>query len=269
MSVVRSTAKLYDYTIVSNEEIAVNVYQVVIKCPELARTIKPGQFFNLKVPGDERELLRIPLSFSEWDPEAGTVTAIYQIMGRGTERLSRLPLGTVSDLVGPAGNGWHIRPGTKHALLIGGGLGVAPLMPFAKMLADEGIPFDFVIGATSESRLYGVEYLESVGARSIGIATDDGSCGIHGFCTSLSQDMLSDTDIEDFDLVATCGPYPMMKIVAQQAHDAKVHCLVSMEKGMMCGFGACGSCVVDTVAGPKACCIAGPVFNAKGVNWDA
>lgn len=260
-----SPARLHDFTVVSNEKIADGVFSLVISAPRLAGSLKPGQFVNIAVPGNAMSLLRIPLSFASCNPDEGTVEIWYAVVGEGTERLSQMQPGSSSTLLGPGGHGWNVPEGCKRALLVGGGIGVPPVLCLARDLAARGIAFDVCVGASCADTMVGIEEFKAAGADQVRIATDDGSAGYHGFCTDPASELLSQVE---YDYVATCGPSPMMKKVAASAADAGVFCEASLERMMSCGFGACATCAVETVDGMQGACMCGPVFDAaKVVAW--
>lgn len=259
-----SPAYLHEATVVSNEPMAPGVMRMTLRCPELAATIQPGQFFNLAVPGDPTEMLRLPFSFAAADPASGEVTLAYLLQGNGTRRMQQMAPGTVTDLLGPGGHGWRPVEGSHHALLVGGGSGTAPLVPLTRALASSGVTVDFVQGAPTAERVLFEEEITAAGAARFEVATDDGTRGTRGFCTEVVARLLSEGG---YDAVYTCGPEPMMRSVAKLAEQAGVPCQVSMERGMVCGFGACATCVVDTKDGRKGACMHGPVFDAEEVVW--
>lgn len=258
----RTRLALEDAVIVANEQIAPQVHVVTLSAPRCARLCLPGQFVHIMVPGDATELLRLPFSVYRSLPEEGTIALMYQTIGRGTQRLSMLLPGTPTDLIGPIGGCWDPPEGCSRALLVSGGLGAAPLVMLAEQLADRGVGIDICMGAPTSSRLVAREDLARCGE--LHIATDDGSEGSEGFCTQVSELLLQDND---YDYLATCGPYPMERIVARQAEAYEVYCEVSLETLMACGVGACLSCVVDTVEGKRRVCVDGPIFDAGKVVW--
>lgn len=259
-----SEAYRHEATIVSNVEVAPGFMRMVLECPGLASSIKPGQFFNLAVPGDPSEPLRLPFSFAGADAASGQVTFGYLVQGNGTRRMAALPCGTKTDLLGPAGHGWRTEGLSGRALLVGGGSGVVPLVPLVGELVNAGVAVDFVEGAPTAARVTFEDDVRAAGAESFSVSTDDGSRGTHGFCTQVAQELLA---AHGYACVFTCGPTPMMRGVAKLADEAGVACQVSMERGMMCGFGACNTCAVDTTSGRKGACMCGPVFDAKEVVW--
>ena len=258
-----SPAHLLPCTVALNEPIAPSMYRMRLACPQLAEELEPGQFFNLYVPGDPSQLLRLPFSWAVANKEEGWVEFSYLIVGSGTRRMAGLPVGTECNLLGPAGHGWWIPEGAKRALVVGGGSGVVPVVPLAGMLVEAGVACDFVQGApTAERVIYEPEITASGAA--FYVSTDDGTRGVHGFSTQVVAELLKQNE---YDVVYACGPTPMMRAVAAQAAEAGIACQVSMEKLMACGFGACTTCLVDTKSGRKGACMTGPVFDAEEVLW--
>ena len=259
-----SPARIHDFEVISNEKIAEGVFSLVISAPKLASALKPGQFVNIAVPGNAMSLLRIPLSFASADAAAGTVEIWYAVVGDGTKRMSAWEPGFKSNLLGPGGHGWAAPEGCKRALVVGGGIGVPPVLCLARELAAAGVTVDACVGAATADKLVGVEELQTL-CGGIRIATDDGTAGSHGFCTEPAAQLLA---ANAYDYVATCGPGVMMKKVAELAANAGVYCEASLERMMSCGFGVCNTCNVETVDGMKGACMCGPVFDAtKVVAW--
>lgn len=253
--------------VVSQTELAPHIQSLVLHAPEIASEIQPGQFVNVQVPGDKSQIMRLPFTFARADQHLGTIELIYQVVGDGTRRLSQVSAGESLSVLAPLGSGWRIEKSDfARVLIVCGGLGLAPVLPLARALGHRGIEFDVALGAPSANRVVGVEHFLSYGAREVLVSTDDGTQGHHGFCTALSEKLLGENT---YDLIATCGPEPMMRIVVRQAEEAGIACQVSMERGMICGFGVCMSCVVDTPRGRVCVCTEGPVFDAQEVIWDA
>ncbi|MGI6216085.1 MAG: dihydroorotate dehydrogenase electron transfer subunit [Coriobacteriales bacterium] len=251
-----------EVTIVSNDKIAPSIYLMVLEAPQIAAGLLPGQFVHLRVPDFCGHVLRRPFSVCSWNTGTGEIQIMYQVVGSGTEALSTVKPGTPTRAIGPVGRGWEVPDGTGRALLVCGGIGVAPLMMLASEMCAEGIAVDVLLGATTADRLLGEEALTSVGAE-VHTCTDDGSAGYHGFCTDLMDDYTACADY-----VAICGPAPMERIAVGKALESEnCRCEVSLERRMACGIGACLSCVVDTVDGKKRACIDGPVFDARKVVW--
>lgn len=256
-------------TLGASTQIAADTYRVALICPELASSIEPGQFFDLAVPGNPAELLRLPFSYVQSNPQQGVVEMIYQVVGSGTTRLSQLPAGTMTDLIGPVGHGFdipaHLSEGNGRIMLVGGGVGLAPLLGLAYNLAEMHITFDAVVATTTDGRLYGLDDLEAAQVGEVVITTDDGSAGIKGFASHGVEQLLR---AKTYDLICCCGPHLMMRSVARLAEQYQIPCQISLETGMLCGIGCCMSCVIQTTEGPRGVCAAGPVFDAAKVVFD-
>ncbi len=259
MALVNETGRLR-----SNEQVGPKLYVMEVEAPEIAARLEPGQFVHTKIPGMEAHILRRPFSVYDADAAAGTITVLYQTVGFGSAHLSALAPGAPIENIGPVGHGWTLPEGAQRVLVVGGGVGAAPVYLLTKRAVDAGVRTDVVLGAQTEAALVCRDRYERAGAASLSFATDDGSFGHVGFCTALVERALV---ADAYDQVYVCGPEPMMRIVAQQAADAGVPCQVSLERRMACGVGACLSCVVDTEAGKKRACVDGPVFDAAKVVW--
>lgn len=258
----RTRLALESARVLGNETVAPDVYVLTLEASRCARLCAPAQFIQLAVPGDRTELLRLPFSVYRTDTASGAIQVMYQVIGEGTGRMSTLVEGTSCDLIGPIGHGWNPPEDAHRALLVSGGLGAAPLVMLAEQLASSGVEVDICMGAPTSERLVARSDLERHGR--VHVATDDGSEGLHGFCTTLSEDLLS---TRTYDYVATCGPYPMERIVASQSSTHGVFCEASLETLMACGIGVCLSCVVDTCYGKRRVCVDGPVFDSSEVIW--
>jgi len=249
-------------TVVANDRVAEGVGLIVLESPRVAAAIAPGQFVHLRITRGADFILRRP--FSVHRAYDHRLELLYQVLGRGTRDLAAKERGDEVDLIGPLGCGWRIGDGVRHALVVAGGLGAAPMGMLVERLAERGVAITVAQGAPTAGRLVARELFERQ-ARRVLVATDDGSAGERGFVTTLVEGILA-TDRPD--VVFTCGPEPMERIVAAQAATAGVPCQVSLERLMACGVGACLSCVVATTEGQKRACVDGPVFDAERVLWD-
>lgn len=260
--------------IVSNEKVGPRLHLMVLEAPQIAALVEPGQFVHMKLPGAQEHILRRPFSIYARSGENATIDILYQEVGAMTRYMPQLLDGEV-ELIGCVGNTWgapdrFASGDCTHALLVGGGVGAAPLFLLAERLTALECPFDVVLGAQSVDALVARGRYEGLMGREPLCATDDGSYGHAGFCTGPVEERLREGCLADgkpYDYVAVCGPEPLMKIVAGQAAQAGVYCEVSMEKRMACGIGACLSCVVDTVNGKRRSCVDGPIFDASEVMW--
>ena len=253
--------------ILSNEPIGPRLHLMVLESPHIAQAIQPGQFVHMKFPNLEAHILRRPFSVYASNAKLGTMDILYQEVGSVTRLMPAMSNGEV-ELIGPIGNTWNTS--CDHALLVGGGVGAAPLFMLAEAIKQRGGVFDVILGAQTKDALVARKrYADLLGCEPC-CATDDGSYGRAGFCTSLVEERLSGGCLEDgqaYDFIAVCGPEPLMRIVADMGERAGVRTQVSMEKRMACGVGACLSCVVDTVSGKRRSCVDGPIFEASEVVW--
>jgi len=250
--------------VIDNGFMAQTIAKIRLSAPYIAQNTRPGQFVHLRLPGLEAHILRRPFSVYAADARNGEIQLLYQTVGLGTEHLSTLPNGTHVDLIGPIGRGWQPPRDAKRVLLVGGGLGVAPLYSLASTFTTE-TEVHLVMGAQSADRLICWKPFSTyITEPCLHITTDDGSAGQHCFTTKAVKDLL---EIGAFDYIATCGPEPMQKSVAALAAEHQTFCEISLERRMACGIGACLSCVVNTTSGLQRACVDGPVFNAQEVIW--
>ncbi len=248
-----------------NRALTDRLFSMTIEVPDIAQALLPGQFIHVLIPGMEGHILRRPFSVYRCDGKASTLTVLYQVVGYGTEHLTRLGVGTFLNVLGPIGRPWRAPENTHRALLVSGGVGAAPLYLHAADLMKRGVDVEMVMGSQSESSLVcRKDYSSLLGTEPL-CATDDGSYGHAGFCTDLVKKRI---DEAPFDYVACCGPEPMMRIVSSLALDAGIVTEVSLERRMACGIGACLSCVVSTKQGNRRACVDGPIFDADEVIWE-
>ena len=221
----------------------------------------PGQFVEIKVEGSESTFLRRPISINDFDREHNELHLLIACIGDGTRKLGRLNIGERVSVVLPLGNGFTLpaSPDKKH-LLVGGGVGVAPLLYLGKEIRRMGGKPYFLLGARSGNDLLLLEEFRKTGE--VYITTEDGTEGEKGFVTNHSV-----LEKERFDMISTCGPKPMMLAVARYAHKAGIDCEVSLENKMACGVGACLCCVEDTTDGHVCVCKDGPVININKLKW--
>lgn len=221
----------------------------------------PGQFVEVRVDGSETTFLRRPISINFVDKTRNELWLMVAMIGEGTRQLGRLQVGDIVNCVLPLGNGFTmLAESAEHILLVGGGVGVAPLLYMGAEMRKAGIEPTFLLGARTKADLLEIELFMQYGR--VFITTEDGSEGEKGFVTNHSV-----LQKEHFDRIATCGPKPMMVAVARYAHKAKVECEASLENMMACGLGACLCCVEKTTNGNLCVCKEGPVFNVKQLLW--
>lgn len=253
--------------ILVHDELAAGYRLLVVKAPEMAPRLVPGQFVHVKVPALEKSALRRP--FSVFNAEDGKVYILYKTVGRGTAALNAADVGETLEIIGPLGHGFPVKC-DGAALLVGGGYGVAPLYFLAKRLIASGWKgrLAVFVGGRTKTDLLAVEEFTSLGVE-LHLATNDGSEGVKGLVT----DPLDDEIIKiregggKFELFA-CGPDPMLKAVALRATGTKSKGWISMDRHMICGVGACYACIQKTVRGNSRCCVEGPVFAAEDLVWE-
>lgn len=218
----------------------------------------PGQFAEVRIDDSATTYLRRPISIH--NVVNNELWLLVRRAGAGTDKLASLAEGAVVNMVLPLGNTFTM-PTDKNMrpLLIGGGVGVAPLLYWGKELAKQGIRPAFLLGARSDKDLLQLPEFEAVG--DVYLSTEDGSAGEKGFVTQHS--VLN----ESFSYIYTCGPKPMMQAVARIARAHNIACEVSLENLMACGVGACLCCVEDTVEGHVCVCKEGPIFNIDRLKW--
>ena len=221
----------------------------------------PGQFVEVRVDGSETTFLRRPISINYVDKEQNELWLMVAMIGDGTRRLGELKAGDTVNCVLPLGNGFTMpQSREERVLLVGGGVGVAPLLYMGAEMRQAGIEPTFLLGARTKEDLLEIDLFKQYGR--VLVTTEDGSGGEKGFVTNHSV-----LQKEHFDRIATCGPKPMMVAVARYAHQADVECEASLENMMACGLGACLCCVEKTVQGNLCVCKEGPVFNVKQLLW--
>lgn len=245
-----------DMELIAQEEIAPRIYSMILK-GEMVAQMLPGQFLHIRVP-DGSKLLRRPISICEIDRKAQTCRLIYRIEGGGTAIFSHLPVGSKLSVMGPQGNGFdltNLGQGQK-ALIIGGGIGVPPLVQVAKQLYEQGVEVHSVLGFANKEAVILEEELKQYGL--VTITTDDGSYGTKGYVSTIVDQM-----DQDFDAIYSCGAPGMLKYVNSKFYDHP-RAYISMESRMACGMGACYACVVHlenaSQAANKRVCEDGPVF---------
>ena len=225
----------------------------------------PGQFVEVRVDGSSTTFLRRPISINFVDRQANELWLLVACVGDGTRRLAELKAGDTLNCVLPLGNGFSLpcdNVAGHRTLLVGGGVGVAPLLYLGKVLKEKGLEPTFLLGARSAKDLLMLSEFEKYGR--VLVTTEDGTMGEKGFVTNHSV-----LQQEQFDMIQVCGPTPMMKAVARYANEKGIECEVSLENLMACGLGACLCCVEKTKEGNLCVCKEGPVFNIKRLLWQS
>lgn len=221
----------------------------------------PGQFVEVQVRGSETTFLRRPISINNVDYDANELHLLVHVVGEGTAQMAKLQAGDTLNCVLPLGNGFTL-PQSKdeRVLLVGGGVGVAPLLYMGRKVREMGAEPVFLLGAKTASDLLMLDAFREIGI--VHVTTEDASMGEKGFVTNHS--VLQNAH---FDRIQVCGPKPMMVAVARYAKANGMECEVSLENMMACGLGACLCCVEKTVEGNLCVCKDGPVFNIQKLLW--
>lgn len=240
------------YTVSANVPIAPQVYRMELTA-DAAPQLRAGQFVEVAVPG---QFLRRPLSVSRSEP--GRLTLRYKVVGGGTAALAAMQPGTELDLLTGLGNGFDIDACPGRALLLGGGIGVAPLHQLCRDLRAADRAVTALLGFNTASEIILCDELRALGAE-VHVATADGSAGIRGFVTDALQQVAP-----KFDYYYVCGPMPMMRALYPLLPDCGEF---SLEERMGCGTGLCFGCTIPTTDGPRRICHDGPVFKKNLLPW--
>lgn len=266
MTAVHETAEIFAVSKVGDYT------QFTVVAPGIAEGFKPGHFLAAAVGGENTSMI-LRRAFAIYgattsETFAGTVQFVVAEHGPGTRWLVRRQAGDKLDLVGPLGTPFPLPSGPAPAVLVGGGYGTAPLIALAERLLAAGSPVEFLLGAATESRLFG----ELVAKRLVGsvtVTTDDGSAGERGLITEALPAAIERIGAE---IVYACGPMGMLRAVGEIARRHAIHAQVAVEEAMACGIGVCMTCVLpvrgeDGVSRFVRSCIDGPVFDADRVRW--
>lgn len=281
------TKGIFSCPVLTNDEVARGIFLMRLLAPEIAASVWPGQFVNVKVSPEPdaknklqaatshlptatcSPLLRRPFSVCEIDRQAGTISLLWKVIGSGTQALARHQSGTMLSVIGPLGHGFDVSSTAGPIALVAGGVGVAPLPILAMELAACGKRFEVLLGGRAADEIWGERELAALGG-SVRIATDDGSAGEKGFVTKLLEKWLQEHAHVDAQVFA-CGPMPMLAAVAKLCREARVPTQLAIETMMGCGFGICMGCPVEPAAGVEKfgryylACLDGPVFSAEAI----
>lgn len=255
--------------VLRNRETARGIYLIQLKSPQIAKTAKPGQMVFIRVTKNKDPLLRRPFAVFNTDPGKGTVEVLYDVIGKGTGILSRKTEGETVEVIGPAGNGFALPDADEGSLIaLAGGMGIAPIHFLIRFMEKENRKI---------SLFYGAKDRDSFPVKDVGtnvktfFATDNGSEGFHGFVTDLLTGQAE--QFPENSILYACGPEIMMEKACGISRDNKWRVLVSLERHMACGVGACNGCVVRTKTAEggwkqKRACKEGPVFNGEEIIWN-
>ncbi len=252
---------ILDLTLTSNEHLRTGYALLKLTHERPLPEMRPGQFAELKVEGSETTFLRRPVSINYVDEEKNEVWFLIHEVGDGTRKLGSMKAGERLNAVMPLGNGFTPPASAdEKMLLVGGGIGAAPLLFMGKEMARRGCRPTFLLGGRSAGDLVQSDMFRTLG--DVYVTTEDASEGERGFVTRHSV-----LRREAFDRIAACGPKPMMVAVARHAKSRGITCEVSLENMMACGVGACLCCVENTAEGHLRVCEDGPVFNTDKLLW--
>jgi dihydroorotate dehydrogenase electron transfer subunit len=256
---------MFDETVnvLENKKVNTDYYKLIFSSKRLSQKVLPGQFINLQVDDSSDPLLRRP--FSYYRVRGTKIEVLYEILGRGTELLSKKRAGHKLRALGPLGLGFTRNLKGKKRVLVGGGVGVPPLVMLAEAVGNTGTrstaSLYFFIGCKTKGEVLPRKELAKIKGK-IQYATNDGSYGVKGFVTVPLRDLLNCKDPKSL-FIQTCGPHAMMQAVVRIAREYGVAGEASIDERMACGVGACLGCVVETTDGFKTSCVEGPVFQFK------
>lgn len=243
--------------LVSKKEIAEGIFDFTVASEDIARETQCGQFLHIAC-GD-KTFLRRPISIC--DAEDGKVRFIFEVKGEGTKELSKKEVGDMIDVMGPLGHGFEIKPSVQNPVVIGGGIGVFPLLKLTKNLNNATV----FLGFRNKSRVVMEKEFEKISKLTI-VGTDDGSYGYEGYIASAMEGYLN---MNECDMIYSCGPTPMLRAVKKIAENLDIPCQLSLEQRMGCGIGACLVCSCETnkegTDKYAKVCTNGPVFYSKEV----
>jgi len=257
-------ATLEQGLVISNEQLAVDLFEIELIAPQVALQCEPGQFLQIRIDENNDPLLRRPISIYDADKERGTITLLYKAVGRGTHLLTKIKAQEYLDIMGPLGKGFSLPKTTGKAVLVGGGVGIAPLLYLARRLKDLHCEVKVLYGTGSSKELVAAQRFDNLPAELV-TATMDGSDGFKGLVTDLLKEQI---DAEKADMIYTCGPEMMMAAVAEFAAQHNIWGECSLEENMACAVGACLGCarkLKNSDIGYVKVCKDGPVFNMQDV----
>ena len=249
-----------DWRVSENVRLNSDYFLLKVRLDQELPEMFPGQFVQILVKNSPGTFLRRPISIHFVDTVRNEIWLLIQIVGEGTRHLSLLKPGDSINLIAPLGNHFTFPKKDDNVLLVGGGVGIAPLYFFGIKLQERGISPHFLLGARNVDALLQLNEFCECGETNT--TTEDGSHGEKGFVTHHSS-----LQSQRYDRIYTCGPKPMMQAVAKYAKEKGCFCEVSLENMMACGIGACLCCVEKTVKGNICVCTEGPVFNIKDLTW--
>jgi dihydroorotate dehydrogenase electron transfer subunit len=255
--------KMLDLVVIENNRLNQNYCLLKLSTTDgsILPEMNPGQFVEVHISDSPNTFLRRPISINYVDKSKNEIWLLVQAVGKGTQKMMTLSEGDILNLLLPLGNSFSIdSDNTKNVLLVGGGVGTAPMLYLGSILKEKGFTPNFLLGARSSKDLLQLEDFAQYGK--VYTTTEDGSHGEKGYVTN-------HTILEkiQFSQIYTCGPKPMMMAIANYANKKQIPCEVSLENTMACGFGVCLCCVENTKRGNICVCTEGPIFNIKELQW--
>lgn len=251
-------------SILSKQQLAPKIYEMVVEAPRIARKAEPGQF--VVVMSDEKGE-RIPLTIADFDRQQGTVTMVLMVVGTSSMKLARLEVGdSLYALIGPLGMASEIED-YRSVVMVAGGVGTAPIYPIARAFHEHGCRVITIQGARNKELLFWADRLASVSDEHI-LTTDDGSAGRKGLVTEPLRELLERDAEKAIQCVYAIGPAIMMKFCAQTTRPFGVKTVVSLNTVMVDGTGMCGGCRVNVNGQVKFTCVDGPEFDGHQIDWD-
>jgi len=256
--------------ILDHQKVGPSYFKLTLVSPYISSHAKPGQFVEVRCSDSYEPLLRRPISIHRISAEHKTFELLYEVVGKGTELLANSSIGEELDILGPLGEGFRIIPKKQVHILVGGGLGVAPLLGLAETLKSLGEKAVYIlIGAKTKECVHCEANFSKVTDQVL-VSTDDGTHGKKGLISDLLLDTIDSairTPNSALTMIYACGPKVMLKAVSEIAQQKKIDCQLSMEERMACGIGACKGCAIKTKSGYKMVCKDGPVFDSKEITW--
>jgi len=254
--------------IIGNKKVSTDCYRMTFASKEIAEQARPGQFLHIRCTESYDPLLRRPISVHSI--ENNIIGILYKVIGRGTGLLSKKTSGDPIDVIGPLGNGfdYQLVSNCQLPILVGGGIGIAPLYFLAQRLVKQCSNITVLIGASNKCNTLCIDEFKKLDCK-VKVSTDDGSYGLHGTVVDLlKKELVLNPKLKAF----VCGPVSMLKQVNQLVSKYNVPSQVSLERQMACGIGACMGCTIkirkNEVFDYKQVCKDGPVFDIKEVVWE-
>lgn len=261
---------IHECTIRDVAELTSNIFRIRFESESISNHSRPGQFINIKVSHDLNPLWRRPFSIHDVNHGENVVDILFKVIGQGTESMSQMQAAQNLNFIGPLGNSFDLpEDGVENAIIIAGGIGIAPFMLLCRLLKEKNASVHLFWGGRDESDFYLLEEFKRMGAI-LHLSTDDGSVGYKGFVTSLFEKEMQDVLKSDVkNMIYACGPNPMLHGISEIAKRIDVPCQISLETLMACGLGACLGCGVKRRKEEISyyyVCKDGPVFYSDEVD---